>query len=171
MTVSAKTRWYVARTQAHAETKAAMHLHRQRFEVYLPRYLKLQRHARRTRTIMAPLFPRYIFVAVDLEMQRWRAIQSTIGVSHLVCSGEYPIAVADSVIEGLKSREDEQGVIKLERRSLFAPGDKVRVLDGVLSACLGLFESLTDRERVAILLDLLGRKVRVVLNSELVTAA
>ena len=159
MRVSARTRWYVVQTQAHAETKAAMHLHRQGFQVYLPRYLKLQRHARRTKTVMAPLFPRYVFVAVDLEVQRWRTIQSTIGVCHLVCSGDYPVAMAASVIDGLKSREDEQGVIKLERRR-FAPGDKVRVLDGVLSDCLGLFESVTDRERVAILLDLLGRKVR-----------
>ena len=53
----------------------------------------------------------------------------------------------------------------------FAPGDKVRVIDGVFDACLGLFEGMADRERVAILLDLLGRKVRVILDGDAVAAA
>jgi hypothetical protein len=42
------------------------------------------------------------------------------------------------------------------------------VLDGVFSACLGLFESMTDSERIAILL---GRKVRVVLDADAIEAA
>jgi transcriptional antiterminator RfaH len=41
----------------------------------------------------------------------------------------------------------------------------------VFSDCLGLFDGMGDRERVAILLELLGRKVRVVLDEELVVAA
>ena len=76
-----------------------MHLHRQRFEVYLPRYLKLQRHAKSDQNHHGAVVSRYIFVAVDLEMQRWRAIQSR-SVERLVCSGEYPIAAA----EGRQSR-------------------------------------------------------------------
>ncbi len=53
----------------------------------------------------------------------------------------------------------------------FALGDPVRVLDGVFAAHLGLFEGMTDSERVTILLELLGRKVRVVLNAGYVAAA
>ena len=43
--------------------------------------------------------------------------------------------------------------------------------EGVFCDCLGLFESMGDRERVIILLDLLGRKVRVVLDEDYVAAA
>ena len=50
-------RWYVVRTQPHAESKASAHLGRQGFETYLPRYLKKRRHARRVETVQAPLFP------------------------------------------------------------------------------------------------------------------
>ena len=39
-------------------------------------------------------------------------------------------------------------------------GDKIRVIDGALYDCCGLYEGMNSRERVAILLDLLGRKVR-----------
>jgi transcriptional antiterminator RfaH len=165
------SRWYVVQTRPRAEVKAAAQLARQGFDIYLPRYLKRRRHARRIDTVVAPLFPRYMFVAVDMAVQRWRAIQSTIGVSHLVCHGDSPTAVTASIIDGLKAREDDSGFVRLERRPQFAPGDKIRVLDGVFSACLGLFEGVADRERVAILLDLLGRKVRVTLDADIVTAA
>jgi transcriptional antiterminator RfaH len=164
-------RWYVAQTRPHGETKASLHLGRQGFEVYLPRYLKKRRHARRVDTVAAPLYPGYIFVAIDIGVQRWRSIQSTIGVSRLVCRGEDPAAVPEGVVEELKRRHDESGLIRLERRARFRPGDKVRIVAGAFCDCLGLCEGMDDRARVAILLDLLGRKVRVFLVSDLVDAA
>jgi transcriptional antiterminator RfaH len=121
--------------------------------------------------VAAPLFPRYLFVAVDLNAQRWRSIYSTIGVARLVCNGDDPAAVPDAVVGALKNREDARGFIKLETRPGFRPGERVRVLDGAFSSCLGLFEGMADRDRIAILLDLLGRKVRVVLDADLVAAA
>lgn len=171
MTITAGSRWYVVQTQPNAERKAATHLVRQRFETYLPRYLKRRRHARRVDIVPAALFPRYMFVAVDLATQRWRAIHSTIGVARLVCNGEVPAPVPLGIVEQLKAGEDASGFIPLDTRPRFAPGDKIRVLDGVFSTCLGLIDSVTDRERVAILLDLLGRKVRVVLDADFIAAA
>ena len=40
-------RWYVVHTHAHSEGKAATHLRRQGYAVYLPRVQKRIRHARR----------------------------------------------------------------------------------------------------------------------------
>ena len=45
------------------------------------------------------------------------------------------------------------------------------VVGGAFEECLGLFEQMTDEQRVTILLDLLGRKVRVTLDSDLIAAA
>jgi transcriptional antiterminator RfaH len=164
-------RWYVVQTHTHAEAKAAAHLARQGFTAYLPRYLKRRRHSRRIETIAAPLFPRYLFVTVDVMCQRWRAIHSTIGVARLVCNGDDPVAVADKVIETLRAGEDGQGFVSLRQRPRFALGEKVRVLDGVFADCLGLFDGMKDSDRVAVLLDLLGRKVRLVLDEFSVAAA
>jgi transcriptional antiterminator RfaH len=165
------SRWYVVQTQPHAESKAMGHLIRQDFSVYLPRYLKRRRHARKVDMVAAPLFPRYLFVTVDLETQRWRSIQSTTGVSRLVCNGDEPAPVPPAVVEALQGREDAGGFVQLERRPQFAPGERVRVVDGVFADSLGLFEGMADRERVAILLDLLGRKVRILLDEGAITAA
>jgi transcriptional antiterminator RfaH len=165
------SRWYVVQTQPHAETKAMGHLIRQDFGVYLPRYLKRRRHARRVETVAAPLFPRYLFVTVDMETQRWRSIHSTTGVARLVCNGDDPAPVSPDVVAALQRREDDGGFVKLERHQQFAPGERVRVVDGVFADNLGLFEGMADRERVAILLDLLGRKVRILLDEGAITAA
>ncbi len=170
MTIS-EARWYVVRTHVHAENKAAAHLVRQGYSIYVPRYLKRRRHARRVEMVAAPLFPRYLFVAIDRMTQRWRSILSTVGVTHLVRHGDEPAVVPPGVVEALRGREDERGLIKLDLRPSFTPGAKIRVVEGVFSDCLGLFEGMADRERVAILLDLLGRKVRVVLDGESVAAA
>jgi transcriptional antiterminator RfaH len=164
-------RWYVVQTHGHAETKALSHLARQGFTAYLPRFLKRRRHARRIETVAAPLFPRYLFVTIDVMCQRWRSIHSTVGVARLVCNGDDPVPVADDVIETLRAREDGQGFITLRQRPRFALGDKVRVLDGVFADCLGLFDGMKDSDRVAVLLDLLGRKVRLVLDEFSVAAA
>jgi transcriptional antiterminator RfaH len=161
----------VIQTHVHSENKAAAHLARQGFETYLPRHLKRRRHARRVELVAAPLFPRYLFVAIDVATQRWRPIQSTIGVMCLVRNGEAPAIVPPGVIVELKRREDERGFIQLDTKPRFAPGDQVRVVEGAFSDCLGLFEGGSDQDRVAILLDLLGRKVRVVIDALSVAAA
>lgn len=165
------SKWFVVQTRAKAENKAAAHLERQGYRVYLPRYLKRRRHARKVDVVAAPFFPRYLFVAIDTLTQRWRSVQSTIGVSHLVCSGDDPAVLPSKVIEELWAREDERGYIQLDAGPRFAPGDKIRVVEGVFTECFGVFEAATDAERVAILLDLLGRKVKVVLDGEAIAAA
>ena len=163
--------WYVVQTQPNAERKALAHLARQGFETYLPCYRKTRRHARRTEIVAAPLFPRYMFVSVDVALQRWRSLRSTIGVSGLICNGETPAAVPLGIVEALRLREGEDGLIDIGREPVFSRGDKVRVRDGAFGDCIGIFESTTDGERVLILLDLLGRKVRVGLHAEDVVAA
>jgi len=169
--VTEATRWYVVETHPHAEVKAATHLRRQGFDVYLPRYRKRRSHARRVDMIAAPLFPRYLFVAIDIATQRWRSVRSTFGVARLIANGDAPAALMDAAIDGLKKREDQSGFVRLDPGLSLLPGDKIRVLNGAFETCFGLFEGVTDSERVAILLDFLGRKVRIVLDAASVAAA
>jgi transcriptional antiterminator RfaH len=165
------SRWYVVQTQTHSETKAMGHLIQQGFNVYLPRYLKRRSHARKVEVVAAPLFPRYLFVAVDVLTPRLRSIRSTVGVSRLVCNGDEPAAVPPERISELKQREDAAGYIKLDERPRFAPGDRVRVVHGRFADNLGLFEGMTDQDRVAILVNMMGRETRVLLDEAAITGA
>jgi transcriptional antiterminator RfaH len=168
---SGQPQWYVVQTQANAENKAVAYLGRQGFMTYLPRYLKRRRHARRVDIVAAPLFPRYLFVEIDMAVQRWRAINSTFGVSRLVCNGELPAPVPDRVVDLLRNRADTSGFIQLDHRPKFKTGDRIRIREGAFYDCLGIYEGMPDRDRVGILLDLLGRKVRVLLDAEAIAAA
>jgi len=75
------------------------------------------------------------------------------------------------VVHALKAREDDKGFVRLDSKPTFAPGDKVRVLGGAFMDNAGLFNGLADHDRVSILLDMLGRKVRVLLDADMVAAA
>jgi transcriptional antiterminator RfaH len=171
MSGAISARWYVVQTQVNSEVKAAQNLQRQGFSVYLPRYLKRRRHARKVDFTAKALFPRYMFVAIDMATQRWRSIQSTVGVSRLVCNGDVPAAVPEGVVGALKGREDDKGFVRMDVKPAFAPGDKVRVLAGAFMDNAGLFNGMADHDRVSILLDMLGRKVRVLLDADMVAAA
>jgi len=164
-------RWYVVQTQVNGEAKAAEHLRRQGYEIYLPRYLKRRRHARKVDFAAKALFPRYMFVAIDMATQRWRSVQSTVGVSRLVTNGDAPAVVPEGVVRALKAREGPKGFVNMDAGPAFAPGDKVRVLAGAFMDNAGLFNGIADHDRVSILLDMLGRKVRVLLDADLVVAA
>ena len=79
--------------------------------------------------------------------------------------------VPDGVVHALRAREDDKGFVRLDSRLAFAPGDKVRVLAGAFIDSAGLFSGVADHDRVSILLDMLGRKVRVLLDADMVAAA
>lgn len=164
-------RWYVVQTQVNGEARAASNLLRQGYEIYLPLYLKRRKHARKLDLVPKPLFPRYLFVAIDMVSQRWHSIQSTYGVSHLVTVGEEPAAAPDDVVTAIRAREDAKGFVQLSARRNFQPGERLRVLAGAFVDSIGLFDGMADRDRVAILMDMLGRKVRVHLGADMVAAA
>jgi len=165
------TRWYVAQTRVNCEAQAVRNLSRQGYAVYCPRYRRSRRHARKVEAVIKPLFPRYLFVAIDLTTQRWRSIYSTLGVSHLITCDERPLALPEGVIEDIRKREDGDGFVRLQNRISFSPGEKVRVIGRAFADTLALFEGQGDRERVSILMDLLGRQVRVVLPVDMIARA
>lgn len=153
--------WYAAHTQPKGETLAADNLRRQGFDAYLPRYLRRRRHARRVDWAAVPLFPRYLFVRMDIEQVRWRAIHSTFGVQHLVCHGETPAALPAGIVEDIQAREDIGGLVAVKVAPPFAKGEAVQVTEGAFAEQVGLFDGMTDDERVSILLTLLGREIKV----------
>lgn len=153
-------RWYVAHTRPQAEARACSHLQNQGFEAWLPEYLKKRRHARRSEEVRRPLFPRYLFVRLDLDAERWRSVLGTVGVQHLV-GGDRPTPLADAVVALLKSRVAEDGLVPVSPALSLQPGDRVRIAEGPLADLEGVFLDIDDKDRVAILLTLMGREMRV----------
>jgi len=136
------------------------------YEIYQP-LLREQRcsHGRKI-TVTPPLFPGYLFVWV---VRGWWDARWSPGVVRLIMDGLLPARVPDAVISEIRSRE-RGGFVELLKPRGLAPGMRVRVTSGPLHDQIGLLASLRPRERVLVLLHLLGAQQRVELARSAIEA-
>ena len=153
--------WYVIRTLAHRERLAVQKFTNQGYRVFLPQLLKTRRHARKVEIVSVPLFPRYLFTILDRTRDRWRSINGTLGVESLLSSAGEPQAVANGLVESFISAADEDCIVHFD----FAlhEGQSVKVTAGPFAVLIGRLEQLNSRDRVSVLLELLGGTVKVAL--------
>src|SRR6516162_1142759 len=163
-------RWFLVHTQPKSEHKAELHLGAQGLRTYLPQIEKTVRHARQLRTVRAPLFPRYVFIILDLGRDRWLSVRSTVGVSSLFTCEDRPVPVPGGVVEALVARTDEAGLALFDAG--LTTGQTVRILSGPFADFVGTLERLDAAGRVRVLLTMMGTAVPVALHrSALLPAA
>jgi transcriptional antiterminator RfaH len=114
------------------------------------------RHGRRI-AVTPPLFVGYCFVLIYLQ---WHAVRWAPGTLGLVMNGVLPAAVPDNV--RIRSREVD-GAIELAPPPVLRRGARVRILRGPFAGHLAIFADMKPRQRVEILLQLLGGEQRVTL--------
>ncbi len=158
-------RWFVVHTLPHREAGAQAQLHNQGFRTFLPRIRKTRRHARRFEKVLVPLFPRYLFIILNLQRDRWRSVNGTYGVARLVMEAERPLPVPFGVVESFIALADAQGVVHFDRAQRLRPGQRVKVLQGSLADQIGWLEKLDERGRVYLLMELMGQQVHVKMPS------
>ncbi len=153
------TSWYLIHTKPRQEQTARRNLERQGYRVYLPLARAYRRREGRRVASIGALFPRYLFVELNLGADNVAPIRSTPGVSALVRFGQEPARVPAGFIASLRDREDADGVHEWAAREIPA-GARVRIADGRLQGYEAIFLARSGRERVSVMLDILGRKVR-----------
>jgi transcriptional antiterminator RfaH len=77
----------------------------------------------------------------------------------------------DGVVEQIRARESGEGFVTLALPAGIGPGSRVRLIEGIFADSKGILERIADDRRVAILLELLGREVRVFVPAASVSAA
>jgi transcriptional antiterminator RfaH len=118
--------WAAGRLLCNREKLALRCLQIAGYSSYLPR-IRARRVVRGRRVdITPPLFPGYLFIAIDLQ---WHAARWSPGIAGLVMDGVTPARVPDKVIAELRAREI-RGLIELPPRGGLQPGDRVRVARG-----------------------------------------
>jgi transcription antitermination factor NusG len=101
----------------------------------------------------------YAFVLIELQ---WHTARWAPGVCRLVTNGDgRPATVPDAIITAIKARERD-GLVELPKPSL-EPGVRVRILEGPFRGHLAIYAGMSARERVALLLQILGGPQRVTL--------
>ena len=148
--------WFAVETLPRKEAPAIQNLQMQGLATFWPRFWKTRRHARRQDTVLAPLFPGYVFVWMDPQLFRWRSINGTFGVKCLVmgASGR-PEPVPAPVMDFLRARCTGEVMNDLMGDGL-APGQPARVLAGPFAEQLVTIEALPGPGRVRVLLEIMG---------------
>ncbi|MDE0391625.1 MAG: hypothetical protein OXI57_06085 [Rhodospirillales bacterium] len=162
--------WYVVHTRPHQEQRAEVNMVRQGYRVWLPVMERSRRRAKRIETGHAPLFPGYLFVELDVTLEPWRAINGTFGVKRLLADGPRPQPLPEEFVTALREATGTDGLSTPAVPDL-QPGDAVTIAAGPFVECAAVVLRLAPRERVEVLLDVLGGRVPTRLPKRAVVSA
>jgi transcription antitermination factor NusG len=144
--------WACAQLEGNRERLALHCLQLGGFTTYLPRVLERRRVNGRQVTATPALFPGYAFVLIEMQ---WHQARWTPGIIRLVMDGR---AAGWRARPG--HRRPQEASATASSRLLpppdFQRGDRVRITRGIFAGQLAPFDGMRPRERVAVLLQLLG---------------
>jgi len=153
-----ETPWYVVFTKPQKELQVASLLEEKQLEVFLPEVYQKYRGKMNLR----PLFPRYLFVQLDLEQVELGVVNFTPGVIKVVSNEDTPLPLRNEVIEAIREevqRLNESGGLPTDQ---FREGERVRLRSGPLAGMEAVFlKHLPPRDRAIVLLEFLGQENQV----------
>ena len=158
--------WYAIHTHPKEEDRAANNLNAWNVETFNPKIRERRLNPFTGAPIYEkkPLFPRYIFARFDAGILLSKIV-FTRGVRQVVGFGNGPIPVEDEIINFIRERTGEDGLINLEEE--FKRGDLVTVQDGLLGELSGIFErEIKGTDRVRILLNAINYQASIVIPKE-----
>jgi transcriptional antiterminator RfaH len=167
-TSSGRHQWFLAQVKPNSYQIAARNLHRQGFRTFLPVHEETIRTRTRFVPRLRPLFPGYLFVALDLAQGQWRAINSTYGLTGLVRFGAQPSPVPEALVPQLLSRCDADGRLLAPD---FAAGDQVVLTRGPLASFVATIENIAPDARVQVLLTFMGQEQRLGVRADFLRPA
>ena len=154
-------KWFLVYTKAREEKRAKKNLENQGFKTFLPilSFVNLNQPNLSTIGIM---FPRYLFIKINIEKDNWTHVRSTKGVSHLITFSNKPAEVPSEVIQLIKKRTDKNGIFRQNITLLdYKKGDKVKIKKGIMKGREAIFLSQKSQDRVRVLLDIISQKTTV----------
>lgn len=156
--------WYLIRTKSNRERFVRERLSHMIPEVFVPMLKLPATRSRRTSSSLVPLFPQYVFARFDISAHYFDICYMP-GVAGFVCAGQEPLAVAEAIVDSVRSRCTNE-ILQL-KPSPFLRGQQVRVVGGPFSDFEAIFESyLSGAKRVAILIETIeGAGLRVVADA------
>jgi transcriptional antiterminator RfaH len=156
-------KWYVIYTKAKSESIASENLQRQNYYTYLPKVEIVKRRQGRLSPLISPFFPRYLFIQMDIKTDNWAPIRSTRGVCGVVKFEGIPKEVPTRLIQALKNNENSEQLQNITQSS-WKEGDVVAIEQGPFSGYSCIFQGHRSSDRIAVLLDIIGKPTRAILD-------
>lgn len=159
--------WFILLTEPQREVTAVHGLKERRVEAYGPSVLKRIVRRGRKLEVQRPLFPGYIFAKLVEGVDDFGLPKRVAGVRGYLCFEGLPCAIQEGAINAIKAREEVESD-RFRRIVLgkyeFAVNESVRVADGPFSGFAATVFSLDPKGAISALVDLFGRKCKVVFD-------
>ena len=156
--------WFVLQFKPNSHHLAAKNLNQQGFETFLPLLDTTSRELSRFINTSKPLFPGYMFVRFDRTESYWHKIKNTYGVSRLITFNSSLKSIPTTFVNSLMKRYDSSGklisIVKMKK------GDKVKILEGPFANFIATVEEYEAEHRIWVLMDLMGRKSKILAPSD-----
>jgi len=151
--------WYLLQTERSRERLAAARLRERGVCAYVPLVREWPKPV--VGNPIQPLFPGYLFVAIDLFRHHFTIVH-TPGVRRFVMLGGEVARVEDGVIRMFRDREGPDGLV---RHGCDLPAQRVRITAGPFRGLEAVIERrVPGRERVLVLFEFLRRQTRLELS-------
>ena len=151
--------WIVARNKPNQDKIALINLERQDFEFFQPTFKTMSRVQNKFKEIIKPVFPGYIFIAINLEEKNWHKINNTRGISSVINFGNEIPLIRSKLIEELQHRFSLNNDPKTVDQ--FKIGMNAEITNGPFAQLIGKIEEIDTDQRIWILLNILGTQTRV----------
>jgi transcriptional antiterminator RfaH len=159
--------WFILQYKSNSYHLAVKNLNRQGFKTFLPLHETTSRRLSRFINTSKPLFPGYMFVRFNKAESEWHKINSTYGVSRLITFNSHLKSIPTKFVDSLMKRYDLSG--KLIPVQKLKKGDQVTVLKGPFANFIATVEKYEADQRIWILMDLMGRKTKIITPSDALT--
>ncbi|NBZ95769.1 MAG: hypothetical protein EBR40_04980 [Proteobacteria bacterium] len=159
--------WYCVKTKPKQEGIATRLLRAELgLEVFCPKIRFKRARSTGVAWVNEAMFPGYLFVRF-VYPELYRRIAATSGVAKTLSFGGAPCVVEDSIVEDLRRHVADGETVEISAE--IREGEEVKVVEGPFMGVKALVTRvLPARERVAILLSLLGQEREIEVSSKAV---
>ena len=167
-------KWYVVHAYSQYEKKAALAIRDriERFgmqdhfgEIIVPTEEVVEMKAGQKRKSERKFFPGYVLVQMELNDETWHLVKETPRVLGFIGGkAEKPSPITETEANTILQRV-EAGVDQPRPKTIFEPGEMVRVIDGPFNDFNGVVEDVNyDKSRLNVAVLIFGRSTPVELE-------
>ena len=165
-----KLRWYVVQAFSGYEGRVQktliehieIHELQEKFgEILVPTEEIVEMRAGQKRKSSRKFFPGYVLVQMELDDESWHLVKSVPRVLGFIGgTKERPAPISQKEADRILSRLEETG--KPKPKTVFEPGEVIRVIDGPFADFNGVVEELDyDKNRIRVSVLIFGRSTPV----------
>ena len=167
-------RWYVVHAYSGYEKKVALSL-RERVALYgmeesfgeilVPTEEVVEMRGGQKRKSERKFFPGYVLVQMELNDDTWHLVKDTPRVMGFIGGkADQPAPITEKEAEAILRRVDDS-MEKPKPKTIFEPGEMVRVIDGPFASFEGTVEEIHENtKKLSVMVKIFGRNTPLELN-------